>query len=121
MNFNFSVFSDVNHPSDEVSSNNIMVQPVLLGSSTVSIDASSVASSPRDDTCYGEPGLGDSRYRDDEGAKLGVHEPALEKAGVDMEDIVVRLNQDVSVGQFLATKVWPILIADHLYASVLDT
>lgn len=112
MDFDFSVFSDVNHQiSEEVSLGNIMVQPITLSSSTVSIGASSsVTSSPRDDTCYGEPQLGAPRYGDDEGVELGMDEPALEKAGTDMENIAVRSNQEVSEKQFLAPKVWVILI-----------
>lgn len=101
-----SFFSDVNHQiSEEVSLGNIMVQPITLSSSTVSIGASSsVTSSPRDDTCYGEPQLGAPRYGDDEGVELGMDEPALEKAGTDMENIAVRSNQEVSEKQFLAPK-----------------
>lgn len=116
LHFNFSVFSDVDHQtSEEVSSNNIMAQPITLTSSTVSIAASSsVASSPRGDTCDGEPELGAPRYGDDEDVELGMDEPALEKAGTDMENLVVRSNQEeVSERQFLATKVYVILTVGH--------
>ena len=122
MHLNFSVFSDNHEITDEVSSGNIMDQPITLSSSTVSIaPSSSVTSSPRDDTCYGEPELGAPRYGDDEGVELGMDEPALEKAGTDMENLVVRSNEEMSERQFLAPKVWVILIVRHLFASVLDT
>ncbi|KAA0058745.1 filamin A-interacting protein 1-like isoform X5 [Cucumis melo var. makuwa] len=101
-----SFFSDVNHQiTDEVSSGNIMVHPITLSSSTVSIaPSSSVTSSPRDDTCYGEPELGAPRYGDDEGVELGIDESALEKSGTDMENLVVRSNEEMSERQFLAPK-----------------
>lgn len=88
-----------------------MVHPITLSSSTVSIaPSSSVTSSPRDDTCYGEPELGAPRYGDDEGVELGIDESALEKSGTDMENLVVRSNEEMSERQFLAPKVWVILI-----------
>ncbi|XP_023004776.1 PX domain-containing protein EREX-like [Cucurbita maxima] len=101
-----SFFSDVDHQtSDEVSSNSIMVQPITLTSSTVPIAAaSSVASSPRDDICYGGPELGTLRHGDDEDAELGMDKLASEKAGTDLENLVVRLNEDVSMRRFLASK-----------------
>ncbi|XP_022959560.1 PX domain-containing protein EREX-like isoform X2 [Cucurbita moschata] len=101
-----SFFSDVDHQtSDEVSSNSIMVQPITLTSSTVPIAAaSSVASSPRDDICYGGPELGTLRHRDDEDAELGMDKLASEKAGTGLENLVVRSKEDVSVRRFLASK-----------------
>ncbi|XP_038898996.1 PX domain-containing protein EREX-like [Benincasa hispida] len=100
-----SFFSDVNHQiSEKASSGNIMVQPITLSSSTVSMAASSVTSSARDDTCYGERQLGAPRYGDDESVELGMDEPALEKAGTDRENLIVRSNQEMSERQFLAPK-----------------
>ncbi|XP_022991390.1 PX domain-containing protein EREX-like [Cucurbita maxima] len=95
-----SFFSDVNPQiSKEVSSN------ITLTSSTISIAAaSSVASSPHDDACYVEPELVAPRHGDNEGVELEIDKPALEKARTDMENLVVRSNQEVSEKQFLATK-----------------